>query len=239
MQEGKYYEDEVHARFVKILDNEPRSFVLDVGANIGYYTLLSAALGHDVISFEPNPANILRLCDSLRLNDSNNSNVYIFQQAISDAEGEKNLFVPRNPGAATLKRLDEHVEADKYHRAKTMVVTLDNFAQEQGWFDRPNLQIALLKIDVEGKDPQDMLGAFRLLKSGIIKNVLTEGRRFGRPNIFDSFVTLFEAGFTLKEPAVTMNGSTPKEHAQSVVDYYQETFGKNSMRTADLWWVKE
>lgn len=236
--EGKYYEDEVHARFVKILEKEPRSNVVDVGANIGYYTLLSAALGHNVVSFEPNPANILRLCDSLRLNDYDHVN--IFQNAVSDQEGEMTLFVPKNPGQAFLKGLDEKVDADKDHQAKTKVVTLDAFAHEQGWFDRKNDSvITLLKIDVEGKDPAVVLGASRLLKSGIVKHVLTEARRFGRQNLFDSFVTLFEAGFTLKEPVVVMKGTTPKEHAQSVVDYYQAKFGKNSMRTADLWWTRE
>ena len=72
-----------------------------------------------------------------------------------------------------------------------------------------------------------------------MKNVLSEARRFGREIVFNSFVTLFEAGFMLKEPAVTMKGTTPKEHAQSVVDYYQDKLGKNSMRTDDLWWVKK
>lgn len=238
MQEGKYYEDEVHARFVKILDNEPRSYVVDVGANIGYYTLLSAALGHSVVSFEPNPANILRLCDSLRLNDWSEG-VSIFQNAVSDQEGEMQLFIPKNPGAATIRGMDEKLEADADHQAITKVVTLDTFAQEQGWFNRKDFIISLLKIDVEGKDPHVVLGASRLLSSGIVKNVLTEGRRFGRQNLFDSFATLFESGFTLQEPVVTMKGTTPKEHAQSVVDYYQQKFGKNSMRTADLWWVRE
>lgn len=239
--EGKYYEDEVHARFVKILKNKPRSYVVDVGANIGYYTLLSAALGHDVVLFEPNPANILRLCDSLRLNDWSQSNIYIFQNAVSDQEGDMTLFVPKNPGQAFLKGLDEKVDVDKDHQAKTQVVTLDSFAQEQGWFNRRtnDFSITLLKIDVEGKDPQVVLGASKLLKSGLVKNVLTEGRRFGRQNLFDSLVTLFEAGLTLKEPVVVMKGTTPKEHAQSVVDYYLNKFGKNSMRTADLWWTRE
>jgi len=239
MQEGKYYEDEVHARFVTILEEEPRSYVVDVGANIGYYTLLSAALGHDVVSFEPNPANLLRLCDSLSLNYWSHDNIHLFQHAVSDAEGEMTLFVPKNPGQAFLKGLDEKVDADKDHQAKTKVVTLDSFAQEQGWFDRHDFTIILLKIDVEGKDPQVVLGASRLLSSGKVKNVLTEGRRFGRQNLFDSYVTLFEAGFTLKEPVVALRGTTAKEHAQSVVDHYLQKFGKNSMRTADLWWVKE
>ena len=100
------------------------------------------------------------------------------------------------------------------------------------------LSIILLKIDVEGKDPHVVMGGSKLLSSGKVKNVLTEARRFGRPNLFDSFVTLFESGFTLKEPVVTLKGTSAKDHAKSVVDYYQESFGKNSMRTADLWWVK-
>jgi FkbM family methyltransferase len=237
MEEGKYYETEVHARFVEILKHQPRSYVLDVGTNIGYYTLLSAALGHDVISFEPNPSNILRLCESLRLNEWSHHNVNIFQRAISDVEGEMTLFVPHNPGQAFLKPLEDGETGD--HKAKTRVVTLDKFAEEQGWFDRKDFSITLLKIDVEGKDPQVVLGGSRLLASGLVKNVLSEARRFGREIVFNSFVTLFEAGFMLKEPAVTMKGTTPKEHAQSVVDYYQDKLGKNSMRTDDLWWVKK
>ena len=130
---------EVHERFVKILTNAPTSVVVDVGANIGYYTLLSAALGHAVVSFEPNPANILRICDSLRLNDYRD-HVHVFQNAVSDETGEMRLFVPHNPGAATIKKMDEKIEADADHQAITKVVTLDTFAQEQGWFDRKDFE---------------------------------------------------------------------------------------------------
>ena len=58
--QGKYYEDEVFSRFVQILSNQKStkpSLVLDVGANIGFYTLLSATMGYPVVSFEINPAN--------------------------------------------------------------------------------------------------------------------------------------------------------------------------------------
>jgi hypothetical protein len=43
------------------------------------------------------------------------------------------------------------------------VVTLDKFAEEQGWFDCQDFSMTLLKmIDVEGKDPQVVLGGSQL-----------------------------------------------------------------------------
>ena len=244
MDEGKYYEDEVHGHFVSILEQAPRSFVLDVGANIGYYTLLSASLGHNVIAFEPNPANILRLCDSLKLNDFlDTSEIHIFQNAVSNVHGEvMMLHSPRNPGQAYIKPLQEGEEDEKVdiHKARTTVVTLDKVAEEQGWFDRPDFKIKVMKVDVEGKEPLVFLGSPKLLKSGIVENILTEGRRFGRANIRESFEVLFEAGYCVKEPIIPIDPkATPKAKASAVCDWYIESLGKNSQKVRDMWWVRE
>lgn len=65
-----YYENKMTANFVKILKNRPISGrVIDVGMNVGWFTLLSRSLGHEVLSFEPDPSNIIRLCESLALNN--------------------------------------------------------------------------------------------------------------------------------------------------------------------------
>mmetsp|Transcript_15378 Transcript_15378/g.22695 ORF Transcript_15378/g.22695 Transcript_15378/m.22695 type:complete len:376 (+) Transcript_15378:73-1200(+) len=241
MEEGKYYEDEVHERFLSILDKVPPSYVLDVGANIGYYTLLSASLGHKVISFEPNPSNILRLCDSLRLNSFvDQPEIHIFQNAVSNVHGEEMmLHAPRNPGQAFLKPVEGEEETDD-HKAKTIVVMLDKVAEEQGWLKKSDFKIKLLKIDVEGKEPQIVLGAPNLLKSGIVENILTEGRRFGRENIQESFIVLFDAGYTIKEPAIPLDSAAaPKEKAKAVCDWYLEKLGSNSQAVRDMWWVRE
>jgi hypothetical protein len=139
-----------------------------------------------------------------------------------------------------LKPIEGDTHTDE-HQAKTTLVSLDKFAEEQGWFDRPKgeFEVTLLKIDVEGKEPQVIMGAPKLLASGLVKNVLTEGRRFGRKNLFDSLVVLFEAGFTLKDPPVPKTGKTPQENAQGVVEYYKKKLGPDSMKCEDLWWVKE
>ena len=44
------------------------TIVLDVGGNIGWYTLVAASLCYRVVTFEPNIINNIRLCESLPMN---------------------------------------------------------------------------------------------------------------------------------------------------------------------------
>lgn len=61
LQNGQLYEPDVFHAFVGVLEKGDRVF--DVGANIGFFTLLSAALvGPEgaVVSFEPDAENITK-----------------------------------------------------------------------------------------------------------------------------------------------------------------------------------
>ena len=55
MKKGYYYEGQITNQFQEILLNKPKGLVVDVGMNIGWYTLLSRAMGHTVVAFDPNP----------------------------------------------------------------------------------------------------------------------------------------------------------------------------------------
>lgn len=245
--QGKYYEDLVFSRFVKILSSTKhpkQSLVLDVGANIGFYTLLSATMGYPVVSFEINPANLVRLCESLRLNK--HPSVSIFQRGVSNVDGTPlQVLVPKNPGQAFMREIDDPKGLEKLkiktndtstHHAFTTTITLDAFGQNLGWLPKKDKKmkknaasdwtVAILKLDVEGKEPQvrnlfyylggpqalqesplhshafSLLlqiieGAKELLNSGRVLNVLTEFRRLARPNIQEAIQTLLDAGYGL------------------------------------------
>ena len=48
------WEPQITALLQKALRQDTTSTLVDVGAHVGYYSLLAAAMGHKVISIEPN-----------------------------------------------------------------------------------------------------------------------------------------------------------------------------------------
>src|SRR5207253_6545315 len=68
--------------------------VLDIGANIGYYTLVFAELVGDsgrVFAFEPEPANFALLSENTGLNGR--ANVTLVNAAVADAGGRLPLYL--------------------------------------------------------------------------------------------------------------------------------------------------
>ena len=68
--------------------------VIDVGAHVGYYTLLMAQLvgkNGKVYSFEPDPVNFQLLKKSVEINEF--ENVILIQKAVSDTNEKVKLFL--------------------------------------------------------------------------------------------------------------------------------------------------
>eukprot|EP00934_Nitzschia_sp_Nitz4_P002229 Nitzschia sp. Nitz4//scaffold676_size1792//391//1597//NITZ4_009313-RA/size1792-snap-gene-0.3-mRNA-1//1//CDS//3329556428//2229//frame0 len=193
MEHGKYYEQALSNSFREILSNSTtgRPHVVDVGGNIGWYTLLAASLGSVVDTFEPNPENCLRICESLCLNRweipckqlspklsdiISSASVRIHQAGVGLESGTA-LFDTKarrgnNPGGGqvvTLKHIPK-VSEGKY--TDISVVSLDEVALANGWYGH---KIDILKVDVEGFELQVFSGTKILLQEHIIKNVFLEG----------------------------------------------------------------
>jgi FkbM family methyltransferase len=90
-----YHELKVTELFRKIIAR--KMVVLNIGANIGYYTLMAAALvGPEgrVYAFEPEPKSFELLTKSLQYNKF--SNTILFRSAVTDTDGEVNLSIEEN-----------------------------------------------------------------------------------------------------------------------------------------------
>lgn len=125
--------------------------VYDVGANVGFYTLLSAScVGADgkVVAFEPLPRNQLYLRRHVALNNA--SNVQIIDAAVCDRSGEARFDDSRDPSMGELAPTGG---------ITVKTVSLDELI-DQGAIPLPDL----IKIDVEGAEDAVLRGAADLLK---------------------------------------------------------------------------
>lgn len=80
---------------IRELDNQltTNSVFYDVGANVGFFTLLTSNISKNgrVIAFEPFPSNLFYLKEHLSMN--NVKNVEIIESALSDSSGTTNFFI--------------------------------------------------------------------------------------------------------------------------------------------------
>lgn len=139
--------------FTRLL--EPGDCVIDVGANIGYYSLLAACLvgpAGSVWAFEPEAENFAKLRENLeRL--SRPPSLRLFRAACSARSGEAQLFLaPENRG-------DHRLAPDAEPRAHENVPTLrlDDLMAELP--RSPDL----VKIDTQGGEVGVLQGMARLL----------------------------------------------------------------------------
>ena len=132
---------------------------VDVGAHIGYYTLLAARrVGQRgvVFAFEPDPANYKLLNENIRLN--NYENVVAVQKAVTNKTGSATLFLNSSSSKNSLFLAPRSCEK----RTVVETVSLDDFFSEYP----PSLasRIKLIKMDVEGAEMLALLGMSQLVK---------------------------------------------------------------------------
>ncbi len=129
---------------------KPNSVVYDIGANVGFFSLLASVLAGDdghVYAFEPLPRNINFLRKHIAINQR--KNIDVFEVAVSDHNGQAFFDL----GASTaMGHLAESGEI------QVEMVSLDEMIAE-GNIKPPDY----IKLDVEGAEFGALRGAQKLL----------------------------------------------------------------------------
>jgi len=118
---------------------EPGATFLDIGANLGMYSLVARRLGFKTVAIEPEPRHSAFL--------KRNADIYgdVLDVALSDAPGALPLYYnPENPGATSLFPDPTYVKGDE----SVPVRTFSTLAAEGAFGDVSKIRI--IKIDVEG-----------------------------------------------------------------------------------------
>lgn len=132
----------------------PGSVVFDIGANVGYYTILASRLAGPkgkVAAFEPVPRNLEFLRRHIAVNRA--ENVTVFPLACSDRSGETSFFCGSNPAMGSLYAVGGE-------KVTVETAALDSLIEKIGAM--PDV----IKIDVEGAEAEVIRGAMDTIKQG-------------------------------------------------------------------------
>ncbi len=156
------YEPHVAAALTAVLRADSR--LLDLGANIGFFSLLAAVRcpRGRVFSLEPDPGNFRLLAASIALNGLADR-ITAWPYAASDAAGVavlSDLGNPRNLGARFVSRsravLQARVHGPQPSFREIRTVRLDDLLAAES--------VDVIKVDVEGHEPLALRGAEGLLQ---------------------------------------------------------------------------
>jgi FkbM family methyltransferase len=151
----------------------PGMVFFDVGANIGYYSLIGSRLVGPsglVHAFEPNAAVRAKLEDNIALNAL--PNVQVYAEAVSDRRGEVTFYESSwdlNQGISSL------LPGDSRSTVTTVAsTTLDDLAARLN--GRP---IDLIKMDIEGAERLAIEGGQALFSGSAAPNLIFEAAEVG------------------------------------------------------------
>jgi FkbM family methyltransferase len=165
-------------------------YCLDIGANLGFFTLAFAAWAGaqgQVAAFEANPALLEAIRHNVHLNAA--EQVEVVPQAVHDTAGVLTFYVAAAAGKSSV--LQSHVP-QPIQTLTVDTITVDEFIESRGW---PRLDV--IKMDIEGNDCRALLSA----RQSITKYrpfVVFEYWYSTPADITEAVVRMFEdAGYTL------------------------------------------
>lgn len=151
---------------------KPGMVFVDAGANIGYYSLIASSLVGDngrVYAFEPSDAPYNALARTIKRNMI--SNIIQVHSALGDTHRRKEMF------KSNANNIDS--PSFVYHNTKSKeestsigfkeIISLDVYCQSSGIES-----IDLIKIDVEGYEPQALAGMTRMLHENRVGRIIIE-----------------------------------------------------------------
>ncbi len=204
--------------------------VVDIGAHVGYYTLLMAQLvgkNGKVYSFEPDPVNFQLLKKSVEINGF--ENVVLIQKAVSNITDKVKLFLGDNDSA--INRIYDAKLGDAKESIDVESIRIDEYFKENDEL------VNFIKIDSEGSEVKIINGMKQFLSRNQELVMMTEFFPFlikksgDEPNQY--LKSLEKSGFSLYN-ILDKNEKTNKINSENFLES-----GINSQYCTNLLCIKQ
>jgi FkbM family methyltransferase len=147
---------------------------LDVGANVGLYSIYAAKRGvKKVISIEPESQNFALFNKNVYLNKLS-SKIVGLNIGFSDRNGLESLFIPKfHPGSA-LNNLGDNLNYKKEFFLEDFKQSVISFTIDSFFMSYPDFFPTHLKIDVDGIERKIINGAIKTLSDPRLREIVIE-----------------------------------------------------------------
>ncbi len=229
-----YYYGFFEANLTNFLTNflQEGDVFFDVGAHVGYYSILSSALvgkSGKVHSFEPTP----RTYKTLEQNSKIRDNITVNNNAVLDHETEIEFvdYGPKYSAFNSFKKRtsDEMTFLSEPEIVKVKTISLDSYCQKN------NVIPTLIKIDAEGAEHLILQAMTHLLENERpIVTIEVAGEEEWKDNCAQSIKLLEDNGYVAHE--ITLEGKVQKHTQKETYSYDNLLFvhPENSKRLENL-----
>lgn len=166
---------------------------LDIGANIGTYSIIPAIEGIPVIGFEPVKSNYEAYVTNIKLNNYEDL-IRSFPVALGDSNSSANFTLDLiNTGASHLTEYDdiaEYIANPEFEDIE--IVKFDDLKPKLDIDPEANI---MMKIDVEGMEPDVLHGASNFIKNHKKLTIIIETVHCGRDKIEEILSSLADFEF--------------------------------------------
>jgi FkbM family methyltransferase len=145
----------------------PGDRFVDVGANFGWYTALASTIvgpAGSVFAFEPSPIAADAIDNTITENQL--KNVTLVRSAVGAKSGNLHIYMPVN---SAVHSPSAFFSDPAFIPLKVPLISLDRYEPISH-----GPAIKLIKIDVEGYEPDVIAGMHQLVRQGTVKNIFLE-----------------------------------------------------------------
>jgi FkbM family methyltransferase len=166
----------------------PGDVVVDLGANIGYYTIMMAKISGPngrIYAMEPEPRNFEMLKANVAINRMSEQ-VQLFNCGADEHCGQATMYVSHQSNLHSL--IPNPREIDNQERSASQTITID--VVDLTTFLDDKLVVNLIRMDIEGSEVAVLKGLIPAIDRGI----------FGGKIVFEAHFPKYQDGHNIRQP---------------------------------------